>query len=504
MRTRVICSLSRKKGLQQGGRLLMLIQGEHSIQLLPFIGLRQLRPMRRTVIMRRQATKVCHNHVTRLFHVRSRQFVTELHTRFLKDEARSELYFGSAAAVLLLAVWQGRLFGDYTLFGALLLIPAVAFCAAGISASSSEHTTKTASQYQFLLRLLVCAAMLSHLISALWRIYYIPGGIIDVYIFQKQSAAALIHGIDPYSLTTPNIYGSDHHFYGPGMVVNGRVQIGYPYPPASLFFVIPFYLMGDIRYAYVAAVLISAWLLITLRTNFITIIVACLLLLSPVTLYVESRSWTEPFVLLALTCTVYAAMKRSPWLPLALGVLLASKQYCILAVPFTPLLLAQSRWNRQTVQLIIRALAVFSALTLPMAMWNLHGFLHDFMAVHVRQPFRSDSLSIANLICPLPLYLIVALVLVGTLFALNKARPHPSMFAACYGFTLLIFVCTNKQAFCNYYFLIVQTLLLAVATLRVSISALSVGKVQGLDLPVLEPAYYVELCTSGPHKKSET
>ena len=37
------------------------------------------------------------------------------------------------------------------------------------------------------------------------------------------------------------------------------------------------------------------------------------------------------------------------------------------------------------------------------------------------------------------------------------------MFAAAYGFTLLIFVCTNKQAFCNYYFLIVQTLLLSVA-----------------------------------------
>jgi hypothetical protein len=115
----------------------------------------------------------------------------------------------------------------------------------------------------------------------------------------------------------------------------------------------------------------------------------------------------------------------------------------------------------------VQALGIVIAFTLPMALWNLQGFWWNVVLIHIRQPFRKEALTLGNLFFPFPLFLVLTLVASATAFAIRKAWPHPSMFAACYGFTLLIFVCTNKQAFCNYYFLIVQTLLLAVAALEI-------------------------------------
>jgi hypothetical protein len=369
--------------------------------------------------------------------------------------------------MLLLAISRSQAFGEYSPFGAFLLMPALFFCAAGIFTSSAQKLTSSNEGRLLLLRLLVCAALLHHCIAGISMIRNIPGGIIDVYLFQHHSAAALLHGIDPYTLTTENIYGAHSHLYGPGIVMNRQVQIGYPYPPASLLFVIPFHVLGDIRYAYLTAVVLSASIIVALRTNFLTAVIACLLLLSPVTAYVERQSWTEPFVLLALTCTTYAAVKRRWWLPLALGIFIASKQYCVLALPFVPLLLGESRWKLPAWKLLAKAVGIAAVFTLPMALWDLRGFFRDVVLFQIRQPFRDDALTLGNLLFPFPLSLILVLVTIGTAFALRKAQPHPSMFAGCYAFTLLIFVCTNKQAFCNYYFLIVQALLLAIATLEI-------------------------------------
>ena len=373
-------------------------------------------------------------------------------------------FLAASAFVVLAAVWQTRpFFGIYSSIGALLLVPAIALCAAGIMASSVEQKPED-KHHIWSLRAVMAIALLYHCFASIWLLSVQPATGIDVYLFQHHSAAALLRGVDPYTLTTENIYGPHTLYYGPETLVRNRVQIGLPYPPASLFFILPGFLLGDLRYAYFTAVILSALTLIRLHMNWATVGVACALLLSPMVRYVELQSWTEPFVLLTLTCTVYAAVKRSWWLPIALGCFFASKQYSILALPFTPMLLGNSAW-KPTRRLLSVGMIVATTLTLPMALWNVPGFWRDIVLCQFRQPFRKDSLSLGNLLFPIPLPAILVLVVIGVIFAMRRARPHPSMFAACFGFVFLIFVAVNKQAFCNYYFLVIHTLLLSAATI---------------------------------------
>jgi len=377
--------------------------------------------------------------------------------------------FVLAALMLLFAVSRSHPFGNYTFSGALLLAPAVVWCAAGILRSPQQHATVQNNSNKLLLHCLVLTASLYHCLTVFPMLAGRPGTDIDVYVFQEHSAAAFLHGVNPYTLSTTNIYGRGTALYAPEILVGDKVQIGLPYPPASLFFVLPAYLLGDLRYAYVAAILLSVVILLMLRTDLATAGLACLILLSPVTRYVERQSWTEPFVLLSLTCTIYAALRNRWWLPIALGIFFASKQYSILALPYVPFLVGTNRF-KQTWKLLASALGIATALTLPMAFWDFSGFWRNVVLFQIRQPFRKDALTIGNLLFPVPAAVIIGLVGIGTILALRRARPHPSMFAACYGFTLLIFVGTNKQAFCNYYFLIIYTLLLGAVIMNLSIA----------------------------------
>ena len=52
-------------------------------------------------------------------------------------------------------------------------------------------------------------------------------------ITARHALAALARLDSPYSITFPNIY-PDESLYGAGLVVDGQVQFGFPYPPLSL------------------------------------------------------------------------------------------------------------------------------------------------------------------------------------------------------------------------------------------------------------------------------
>jgi hypothetical protein len=91
-----------------------------------------------------------------------------------------------------------------------------------------------------------------------WVLKNSPTPWIDVYVFQRDGSAALLHGQNPYALTFPNIYGNGV-YYGPGMVANGRVLFGYVYFPLSLLMVLPGAIFfNDVRYAQLAAVALVA------------------------------------------------------------------------------------------------------------------------------------------------------------------------------------------------------------------------------------------------------
>jgi hypothetical protein len=252
-------------------------------------------------------------------------------------------------------------------------------------------------------------------------------------------------------------------FYGPGMVVNGRVQVGFQYPPLTLLWVLLGYLLGDVRIGYIFAVIISALFSFAICPNKRGLWIVSVLLLSPLTFSVEYLCWTEPLVLLALSATVYAALRKRWRLPVALGLFLATKQYNFLALPFIGYFVHPFQWKGYW-KLTGWSLAVAVTTVLPFAVWNFRGLWHDLVLFHLAQPFRQDALSFA---VPFPFMLKIGPVLLVAFiaWAIRSGMRNAAMFAAAYGVSLLLFFPTSKQAFANYYFLIAQAFFLAVAAM---------------------------------------
>jgi hypothetical protein len=285
----------------------------------------------------------------------------------------------------------------------------------------------------------------------------------DCYTFQRDAAHSLVHGVDPYGGTQANVYSEAESkiYYGPGMVVDGRVLVGFQYPPLTLLWVLPGYLLGDVRYSYMLAVMLAALFSFAMAPNARSLWLAVFLLLNPLTFYVENRSFTEPLVLMMLCATLYAAVKRRWWLPVALGLFLATKQYNFLAVPFLGYLALPFQW-KSWLKLTAQSLAVAAATVLPFACWNARGLWHDLVLFHLAQPFRADAMSFAVAV-PWMMKIGPLLLLGFIVWSLRAAARSTAMFAAGYGVAILLFFSTSKQAFCNYYFLIAQALLLAAA-----------------------------------------
>ncbi len=278
---------------------------------------------------------------------------------------------------------------------------------------------------------------------------------IDVIVFENDGVHALLHGEDPYgsNVTHQDLYGSTRTVYGPGISANGRVHVGFPYPPLTLFWILPAYEAGDVRYSFLIAVLLAAILTFYLAPNLNGLLAAFFLLFLPETLFVLSAGWTEPLMLVALSATIVSARKAPRLLPLALGLFLASKQYSLLAVPLSALLIPIFTWKKYLI-LIGQAAAVAAIITLPFVLWDSHGFWQSLVTFQVVAPFRSDSLSLSALLFKhslpsIPQWFVLVAVVAAIAFALMRAPRTPSGFAVSIALASLIFFIINKQAFCS-------------------------------------------------------
>ena len=122
-------------------------------------------------------------------------------------------------------------------------------------------------------------------------------------------------------------------FYSPEAVSGGRVLFGYPYPPLSLLMVLPGYALGDYRYAELAAIVLSACLIAYGRPSQRSRLGAALLLTTPRVFFVLEQGWTEPAAVLLVALTAFAMMRRPRATDWTAGLMLASKQYLVIAVP---------------------------------------------------------------------------------------------------------------------------------------------------------------------------
>ena len=316
-------------------------------------------------------------------------------------------------------------------------------------------------------RLPILAAI--QLALGIWIIRASPAPPIDVYTFHLEALRALGQGLDPYGRTIPNIYGHES-FYGPGLVVNGRVQLGFPYPPLSLLMAgVGQVVAGDFRFAGAAAMALAALLIGTCRPGRLAVGAAALFLFMPRGLFVLEQGWTEPYVVLLLAATVWCACRAPALVPLALGLLLAVKQYMILAAPLVVLLHAGPAPWRKAGRTLLQAAAVAAVVTLPFVVAGPAAFVRDVVMFQLYQPFRGDSLSYlaewAHLTGRVPPSSWPGLLAVPVVVALClwRAPRGPAGFAAAVALTSLVLFAFSKQAFVNYYYFVIGALCCALA-----------------------------------------
>jgi hypothetical protein len=310
--------------------------------------------------------------------------------------------------------------------------------------------------------------LVAHAAVGVWKIRAAPEPIIDVWVFQTESPRKLAEGINPYSIDFPNIYGPDTYVYGPGIVQDGRLRFGYPYPPLVLLLTAPAQLLlGDFRYAQLAAMLLAAMLIVRIRPDAIGMLAAALLLFTPRSFYVLESGWTEPLSVTLLAATVAAARSQPTLAAMLFGLLIASKQYLPAAIALSPLLPDRLRGYqaRELAKLLAIALVVAVAVTAPLAVWDIGAFVHSTLTLQFHQPYRPDALSLLawwgsdrpgwvgpSWVCFLALGVSIGL-------SLWRARS----FAAAFALAFFAFFALNKQAFANYYYLVIGALCCAVA-----------------------------------------
>ncbi|HEY1737661.1 MAG TPA: hypothetical protein VGI86_03070, partial [Acidimicrobiia bacterium] len=317
--------------------------------------------------------------------------------------------------------------------------------------------------------LLVVAAAIAVVAMGSW-VMRAPPPRVDVLMFEQVSAHTLAGGHDPYDagvVRFRDLYrGND---YGPGLTNGSVLDFGYPYPPLSLALVTASnHWWHDPRRVEFACVAATVVLMFALgrgrRSAMLAGAAAAVLATTPRGWYVIRSGYIEPQVVLLLAFTVFCACRWRRGLPYALGVLIVAKQYTPLLLPLATLLVP---WRAMLRRSFLVPMAVTAAVcTLPALF--ARGFWRSVVVVQFLQPFRRDSLSFAAWWAnhghgqPSTALLFVPAI-VAIVLCCRYAPRTPSGFAGASALVLFTFFAFAKQAFPNYYFLVIGALCIAVA-----------------------------------------
>jgi hypothetical protein len=250
----------------------------------------------------------------------------------------------------------------------------------------------------------------------------------DVYFYDSQAAQLILRGVDPYG----------HQFTGipPSLATPGAQNV-FAYLPFTALFMAPFYLMGDVRLATVAADLIIGTCLFQFSRRW-SLPVAALFLLAPSTYYTNDATLAAAFVAIALALE---SRGRKLIASASLGIALATSLFVWLAVPFFAYRFAKQGDLRP----LAFALSTFAAISLPFLAADSSSFLHDVLFFQFARTAPAlvtaggafgftlnPSLSGFMLTLvgqPAPLYLRGAVTLVIMALLLNGGRPRAKIIA---------------------------------------------------------------------------
>ena len=315
-------------------------------------------------------------------------------------------------------------------------------------------------------RLLFLLAILTaivgvNLLTALPR----PG--IDVLLFQRESLDHLLRGTNPYTVEFQDPYSPSASalFYGPGVSVNGILQFGYPYMPLTLLSALPGHLLGDVRYASLGAMIGAALLIAFARENRTSSIGAALLLTTPAFPVMLLMGWVEAHVVVLVAATWYASCRAPRFLPYATGLLFASKQYTIVILPALMLLANGGSPPFSVVAFMTRAIIAGGVVTLPLVLWDVDAFLRSAVWLQIKQPFRRDALSFLTALFPAHLgqWIVLPFAMTAGVWVTILRLRAAVTFPLAIGLAFFVFFAFNKQAFLNYYYLVIGCLCCAIA-----------------------------------------
>jgi hypothetical protein len=293
-----------------------------------------------------------------------------------------------------------------------------------------------------------------------WMLRASPSPAIDVWTVHQQGADAILHGRQVYAPGAIETLDTHSH---------AREIDTYAYPPLNLLLTAAAYAVtGETRWAQLVAILLGAVLLRAtaqrrgLGRPLPDLLMVCLLF-HPRGLFVLEQAWGEPLALPLLGGFTLAASTGRPRLAaVMLGLLGALKQHYVLYLPALALLPGIGFAGAAMALATLLATYVPFAIAAPAGLWTA------VVVHHLKNPFRSDSLSLTARLSDAGVFLPSWLGFAGSIGALSALlwtprRLGPLLLAS--SLVFLVFYLLGRQAFCNYYYLLGATWLLAAASL---------------------------------------
>jgi len=282
-----------------------------------------------------------------------------------------------------------------------------------------------------------------------------------------------------YAMVFPSPYWNPEQagprFDGEGRLFKQAWFDHYGYPPATVYAnALSWWAFRDVRGLWVLCDLIGALCIWTVvrRTRpgpdgrRFGELVTLVFLFMPRSLFIIEQSWTEPLAVASLG--VFAVLLLRPASALArgvaMGVLFSGKQYVVLAAP----LIWKLRRCKPAAWLAAGLVGI--ALILPFALWDWSALFHDVLGFFLKSPPRPDALSIYGAFSryghEIPWWVVAPLWLAGVAFFTWRMQRTLAGMLFSTASVWLFFFMLGKQAFMNYWYLILYALLLAVAATR--------------------------------------
>jgi hypothetical protein len=293
-----------------------------------------------------------------------------------------------------------------------------------------------------------------------WMIHASPSPRIDVWPIHQQGAQALLAGRSPYE---PGVIETNDTMH------EGYVVKSYGYPPMNVLLTAASYaLTGETRWATVVAIVTAGyllWLAGRQRNRGVLwpdLLLACFLF-HPRGLFVVEQAWGDPLALPFLAGFALAVTAgRRHLAAVLLGLLCSVKQHFAIygvVLSFVPGI---------GVSGALLAFATAAATYVPFAIASPRGLWAGLVELHTKGAFRADSLSLTAMIADAGFILPSWVGLVATMgflaFLPRVARTAGALLLAS-AVAFLVFYVLGRQAFCNYYYVVCQTLLIAAAAL---------------------------------------